>query len=292
MAKPEEAWTIARLIDWTRGHFEKKGMDSPRLDAELLLAHVLGKDRVYLYTHYDQPLTPSERDTFRVLVQRRARYEPVAYILGEREFYGRAFTVNRDVLVPRPETEHLVDAVREWIDAHALATPRIADIGTGSGAIAVSLAAGYPGAHVVASDVSEPALAVAKINAVRHDVASRVELVVGDALAPLEARGPFDVIAGNPPYIPTEDRARLMADVRDHEPAVALFGGPDGLTILRRIISGAPALLASPGLLTLEMGAEQGDDVRRLAEAAGAFSKVRILPDLAGRDRLLVAERT
>ena len=288
MTGKDEVWTIGRILTWTTSHFAEKRIDAPRLDAELLLAAVLEKNRVYLYTHYDQPLTPAERDAYRAFVVRRAKHEPVAYILGEREFYGRPFLVTRDVLIPRPETEHLIDAVREWGEAHAPA--KVADIGTGSGIIAVSLAAQFPAAEVVAVDISEAALAVARQNAERHGVAARVSFVLGDLLGPLAGRGSFDVIAANPPYVAARDRAALMADVRDHEPAVALFGGEDGMTVLTRLCREAPALLARPGLLALEMGAGQWPAVRALLEESGVFARVRAVADLAGHPRVALGE--
>ena len=290
-ASAGEVWTIGRVITWTTSHFAERGIDSPRLDAELLLAAVLGKNRLYLYTHYDQPLTPSERDAYRAFVQRRAKHEPVAYILGEREFYGLAFTVTRDVLVPRPETEHLVDAVREWFDEHPCARPRIVDVGTGSGAIAVALAAQIPAAEITAIDISAAALDVARQNATRHGVQERVRLLAGDLLEPVAGEAPFDVVAANLPYIAESERPDLMPEVRDYEPDLALFAGVDGLALLRRLIAAAPARLASPGLLALEMGAGQWPEVQRALNESSAFTGVRAVADLQGHKRIALAGR-
>jgi release factor glutamine methyltransferase len=287
----EDVWTIGRVLGWTTQHFAEKGIDSPRLDAELLLAAALQKNRLYLYTHYDQPLNEGERATYRALVQRRSRREPVAYILGEREFYGLPLTVTRDVLVPRPETEHLVDAVREWLDAHPREKPRLCDVGTGSGAIAIALAVQTPAAEVVAIDVSEPALAVARGNATRHGVAERVRFVAGDLLAPVAAEAPFDVIVANLPYVPSPERPQLMPEVRDHEPALALFGGIDGLDVVRRLLTAVPERLAPGGLVGLEIGAGQWPTVRALLESSAAFTQVRSVADLAGHARVALAER-
>jgi release factor glutamine methyltransferase len=287
----DDPWTIGRVLGWTTQHFAEKGIDSPRLDAELLLASVLQKNRLYLYTHYDQPLNESERAGYRALVQRRSKREPVAYILGEREFYGLPFTVTRDVLVPRPETEHLVDAVREWLDAHVREKPRLCDVGTGSGAIAIALAVQAPAAEVVAIDVSEAALAIARANATRHGVADRVRFVAGDLLAPVKGEPPFDVIVANLPYVPSPERPQLMPEVRDHEPGLALFGGEDGLDLVRRLIALVPERLAPEGLVALEIGAGQWPKVRDLLEANEAFTHVRSVADLAGHARVALAER-
>jgi release factor glutamine methyltransferase len=284
----EETWTIGRILQWTQGHFAGKGIDSPRLDAELLLCAVLRQSRVHLYTHYDQPLTLAERDAFRELVRRRARREPVAYILGEREFYGRPFWVTRDVLVPRPETEHLVDAVRDWVEAQKLVAPRLADIGTGSGAIAISLAAELASAEVYASDLSAAALEVARRNAERLEVLARVTLAVHDLLD--EAPGPFDVIAANLPYVPEPDRQALEPEVAAFEPGLALFAGAEGLDVIRRLCAQVMAHLRAPGLLALEIGAGQWPAVQTLLQATG-LAKVRAVADLQGHPRVALAER-
>lgn len=287
----EDVWTIARILKTTQDYFAAKGIDSPRLDAEVLLAHVLKVGRVHLYTHHDRPLDTAERDAYRELVRRRAAREPVAYILAEREFYGRAFTVTRDVLVPRPETEHLVDAVLAWARERGLAAPRLADLGTGSGAIAVTLAAELPDAHVVATDLSPAALEVARGNAARLGVGERVELLHGDLLAPLAALSErrFDVIASNPPYVPETDRRDLQPEVRDHEPAMALFAGADGLAVIRRLVAEAGAFLGRPGLLAFEIGAGQAAAVRALCEQHG-WPAVEFAADLQGHPRVALVQ--
>jgi len=285
----QDVWTISRILAWTLGYFADKGLDSPRLDAELLLAHVLGKSRVYLYTHYDQPLSVAEREAYRALVLRRGKYEPVAYILGSREFYGRSFKVTSDVLVPRPETEHLVDAVLEWLAAEKFGAPRLADVGTGSGIIAVSLAAELPTATLDAVDLSEGALVIARENAATHAVAERITFCTGDLAAPLVGRGPYTALAANLPYIPESDRAGLSPDVRLHEPSLALFAGADGLTLVRRLIAAAPALLARPGLVALEIGAGQWPAVQALLAAAGC-ARTWSAADLQGHARVALGE--
>lgn len=284
-----EIWTIQRILDWTQQFFRERELDSPRLDAEVLLAAALGTTRVYLYTHYDKPLSEAERTTYREWVKRRAAREPVAQILGKKEFFSRELEVNRDVMSPRPETEHLVDAVLDWARAHELSAPRILDVGTGSGAIAITLAAEVPEATVVATDVSEAALAVAARNVERYGLGDRVALVCGDLYAGVE--GPFDVIASNPPYIDRATTEQLAPEVRDWEPEVALFADDRGLAVIHRLCAGAPALLESPGLLAFELGFDQGAAVRDLLSASDVWSTVELRQDLQGLDRIACATR-
>jgi len=282
-----DTWTIQRILDWTQQFFRDKELDSPRLDAEVMLAAALGVNRVYLYTHYDKPLSSDERETYRGWVKRRVAREPVAQILGRKEFFSREFTISGEVMAPRPETEHLVDAVLEWVRAHEIRSPRILDVGTGSGAIAVTLAAELPEATVVATDVSEAALVVATRNLERYQLGGRVELVHGDLFAPVE--GTFDVIASNPPYIDSGTRAQLAPEVRDWEPEVALFADDAGLAVIRRLCAGAPAHLAQPGLLAFELGFDQGEAARELLASSGSWTQVELRQDLQGLDRLICA---
>ncbi len=255
---------------------------SPRLDAQLLLGHVLGKPREYLIAHDEQPVSDLDMHTFDKLLTLRAKGMPIAYLLGSRPFYDRTFKVTPHVLVPRPETEHLVEEALAWgKDRHRL---RIVDVGTGSGVIALTLAAHLPQAQVIATDVSHAALVVARENA---EGLANVRFVQADLLAPL--RGPFDIIVGNLPYIATGDIDLL--EVAHFEPHVALDGGPDGLIIIRRMLQQAPSRLAKPGLLLLEIGAEQGAAVEALAKAAFPEASVSILKDLARHDRALRVEQ-
>lgn len=282
-----DVWTIERILKATNDYFAGKGIASPRLDAELLLTHVLSVPRITLYTHYDRPLTETERDTYRALVKRRGAHEPVAYILGAREFYGRSFKVNRDVLIPRPETEHLVDAVIAWLKASQIAAPRIIDVGTGSGAIAVTLAAEIPDAQVIAVDVSSRAITVARDNATALN--TTIDFRESDLLR--DVQGPFDVIVANLPYIGLTERPSLAPDVRDHEPSLALFSGDDGLDAIRRLVVEAPRLVADRALLALEIGASQGAAVQQLLRDAG-FARVAVQADLAGHARVVTGEMT
>lgn len=285
-----ETWTIQRILGWTQRYFVEKGIASPRLDAELLLAATLGKNRVHLYTHFDQPLTTEERDSFREKVKRRAAREPVAYILGQREFYGRPFVVNRDVLIPRPETEHLVDAVCEWVKGQALAAPRIVDLGVGSGAIAITLACELEGAKVMGTDLSEAALAVARTNSAALGTAERVELLQGNLYAPVEGRC-FDVVVSNPPYVAEQAYTGLEPEVRSFEPALALVAAEEGLAVIRSVLAGAWSRLATPGLLACEIGFDQEAAVSAALAAAGAWAAVRVARDLQGHPRVAIAEK-
>jgi release factor glutamine methyltransferase len=255
---------------------------SPRLDAQLLLGHVLGKPREYLIAHNEQPVSDLDLHTFDKLLTLRSKGMPIAYLLGSRPFYDRTFKVTPHVLVPRPETEHLVEAALAWgKDRYPL---RVVDVGTGSGVIALTLAAHLPQASVIATDVSHAALVVARENA---EGLANVQFVQADLLAPL--RGPFDIITGNLPYIATGDIDLL--EVAHFEPHVALDGGPDGLIIIRRVLQQAPSRLAKPGLFLLEIGAEQGAAVEALAKAAFPEASISIMKDLAHHDRALRVEQ-
>lgn len=281
---PDAAWTVRRVLDWTIGYLREHGSESPRLEAEVLLAHARGCKRIQLYTDYDAVLPDDVRARMRELVKRRAATEPVAYLVGHREFFSLEFEVNRDVLIPRPDTETLV------VEALALLKgqerPRVLDLGTGSGCIAVSLAVNHRAAHVTAVDASEAALAVAARNAERHSVADRIEFRHGDLFAPVDPNVPFDLIVSNPPYVPAAEIERLAPDVRDHEPRAALDGGPDGLDVIRHIAGEAAPHLVPRGRLLLECSPEQTTRVAELLAAAG-FAEVVVRQDLAGRGRVV-----
>lgn len=258
--------------------------DTPRLDAEILLAHALGWSRARVLARLQETIPDDALQAFRVLVQRRAASEPVAYLTGRKEFYGLEFFVDRRVLVPRPETETLVAAALEW--ARQRFSPHdtllIADIGTGSGCIAVALAVHLPNAMIYATDLSSDALTVARQNVERHGVADRVVLLCGDLLAPLPQ--PVDLLVSNPPYTVLDD---IDAGVRLHEPHLALDGGSDGLAIYRRLLAAAPQALRPGGALMLEIGATQAEAVTALARRAFPSAAVRVLRDLAGWDRVV-----
>jgi release factor glutamine methyltransferase len=275
-----ETWTVLRLLRWTADFFRQHRIESARLDAEVLLAHVLACKRVDLYLTFDQPVASADRTRFRELVRRRARERvPVAHLTGTREFWSVPLRVTPDVLIPRPDTETLVRACA------ALGARRIADVGTGSGCIAIALARELPDAALLGVDLSRAALAVARHNAEASGVAERIELREGDLLSGIEER--FELIASNPPYVRTRELEKLAPEVQ-HEPRLALDGGPDGLDVLRRLIEQAPARLCRGGHLALEVGGGQAPEVAELARAAGA-SAVEMHRDLAGHERVVVA---
>jgi release factor glutamine methyltransferase len=261
--------------------------DRARQDAETLLLHVLDKGKAWLMAHADETLAADQAAGYTGLLQRRLAGEPIQYITGQQEFYGLPFRVTGDVLIPRPETELLVENVIEWVAD--LAQPRIVDVGTGSGAIAVALAHHLPQAAMTAIDVSAPALAVAEENAARNKVMGRIRFLHGDLLTPVIAES-FDLVVSNPPYVAGADRDSLSVEVRDHEPAAALFAGDDGLAIYRRLIPAAFKVLAPGGLLALEFGYGQSEAITGLLAAAG-FQRVEVFPDLQGIPRVAFAWR-
>jgi release factor glutamine methyltransferase len=278
----EPPWTVRRVLGWTTQHFEKLGIDSPRLTAEVLLAHVLRTSRVRLYTDLDRPLEAAELSAYRGLIARRASGEPTHYLTGTREFYGRPFTVDPRVLLPRPETELLVEAVLQAIPKDG--DVRLLDLCTGSGCVGITLALERPRARVLATELSLAAADVARGNAIALGAGDRFEVRVGDLFAPVESEPPFDAVVANPPYVPRGELSSLPAEVR-REPAQALDGGPDGLDVVRRIAAAAPRWLVPGGLLALEIGDGQGPAVHSLLETAG-YGSVRIERDLARHDRL------
>ena len=283
----EKQWTIGAILTWTRQYFGEKGVDNPRLDAEVLLSHILGKERIYLYVNFDQPLEPAELATFREAVKKRAMRVPVAYITGNREFMGLKFTVTPAVLIPRPDTEILVEAAAARLKN--MARPVILDIGTGSGAIIISLLHLVPEAQGIAVDVSADALAVAKENAQRLGVSDRLEFRQGDLLAPV-ANQRFDAIMSNPPYISEAEMGGLAPEL-SHEPHLALAGGPDGLVFYRRIVAGAGEHLSAGGFVALEVGAQQARQVAELAGPDSGLQMSEIVKDYGGIERVVVLER-
>ena len=278
---PPARWTVLEVIRWTVARFTERALATPRLDAELLVAHALGLPRVQLYVQFDRPLVPDELAAIRALIKRRQGGESVAYLVGKKEFWGLDFTVDARVLVPRPDTETLIEEARERLAGGE--SVRLADVGTGSGAIALTLAKLFPQAAVFASDLSTGALEVARANAERLGLA--VTFAEGDLAAPLAADAPFSLIAANLPYIASSEMATLPPEVKS-EPALALDGGPDGLALVRRLVADAPALLAAGGALVLEIGAGQAGATAELLRAAG-LTDVRTRRDLGGVERVV-----
>jgi len=266
-AEPQKIWTIGSLVKWATDDFRARGIENPRLDAEVLVAHALGIDRTRVIIEAMRPLDPAELALLRDLVKRRRSREPIAYLRGEREFYGRTFHVDSRVLIPRPDTEALVEVALART-THVSLSMRQLDLCTGSGCVAITMARQRPTANVLASDVSPGALAVARENAYRLG-AYNVAFVESDLFANIPATSRFDVITANPPYIATGEIEGLMPDVRDFEPRMALDGGADGLDLVRRIVDGAPAFLDAEGVLAMEIGAGEAAPTRALFEAKG-----------------------
>jgi release factor glutamine methyltransferase len=281
-------------MDWTQSFFAKVGIESARLDTEVLLAHVLKKERIFLYTHFDRPLSGHEREEFREMVKRRAQREPVAYILGEKEFYGRPFLVNEHTLIPRPETEHLIDGILKWekegSDAIRWDGPlKVLDIGTGTGCIGITLAAELGDVEVTAVDISSEALKMAAANAEALGVDSKILFLQGDLLSSVVGQE-FHLIVSNPPYVEEQERDNLSPDVVGFEPGRALFAGDDGMDIIRRLIPGAALQLTSGGLFAMEFGSSQ----RQLVESCvgESWAHYWIEKDLQGHPRALFAKRS
>jgi release factor glutamine methyltransferase len=283
-AQPQ-TWTIDAVLRWATDDFRSRGLERPRLDAEVLLASALAATRTQLVIDAKRPLEPAELGRFRELVKRRRVHEPVAYLLGEREFYGRAFRVDKRVLVPRPDTETLVDVALART-GHCSLSMRALDLCTGSGCVAVTLARQRPTSRVHGADLSADALAVARDNAYRLG-AYNVSFSEGDLFAAVPPDcGPFDVITANPPYIASSEIEELARDIKEFEPRLALDGGADGLAIVRRIVLGAPAHLARGGVLAVEVGAGEAPEVARLFEAGG-FARVTATRDYARIERVV-----
>lgn len=279
MSAAQEKWDVLKILNWTKGYLADKGVENPRLEAEWLLCEALSLDRVGLYLNFDKPLSDSELAAYRSMVARRAKREPLQYILGSQEFMGLEFQVSPAVLIPRHDTEVLVtEALKRGSECRS-----ILDIGTGSGCVAIALAKALPGAGICSVDISGAALAVARDNAQRNKVA--VELVQGSLLEPFAGRR-FDMIVSNPPYIPVADLDTLQQEVRGFEPLSALDGGADGLDFYRRITSDAPKHLNPGGWLLFEVGAGQAPQVLELLSAGGFGSESFVALDAAGIERV------
>lgn len=279
--------TVLEIIKRTTEFFSGKGIESPRLNAELLIGHALGRKRMQLYLEFERPLTEAELETIRPLVRRRAQHEPLQYIVGETEFHGLKLKVDRRALIPRPETELLVEFVA--LVGVALAPTKILDLGTGSGAIALALAQVFPAAAITAVDLSEDALSLARENAAAAGVAARVTFLTSDWFAAVPAEK-FEIIVANPPYLSAEETAQTAPEVRGFEPVAALTAAEDGLSNLARIVREAPRFLAPDGLLALETGIAHHARLLALAAEAG-FARTESRQDLSGRDRYILAFR-
>ncbi len=290
-----QQWTIGRLLQWTTAYLKQHGSLNARLDAEVLLAHACRCERIELYTRFNEQTDPTTRDVFRELVQRRASGTPVAYLVGCREFYSLSFSVTPDLLIPRPETELLVVTLLDLVrrdSAGSDHTLRIADVGTGSGILAVCAARHIPNCQVVATDISEAALKVARQNVTQYGVQQRVQLVLGDLLDELPIECKFDYIISNPPYVRESEFAQLAVDVREHEPYVALVAGPSGTEVIARLIDQAGQRLHPAGWLLMEISPMIQPAVDRLLGDSSQFASWHFHKDLAGLVRVVAAQRT
>lgn len=287
---PSKMWSVVDLLDWTTGYFQQHGIPNPRLDAEVLLGHLLKKSRLQLYLHFEMPVFQEHLTPFRELIKKRIAHTPVSYLTNRKEFMSLDFYVDERVLIPRPETEQLVETILTAETENF----RLLELGTGSGVIAISLAVQHSEWEIVATDISESALAVARKNAEIHACTAQIKFLSGDLFEPVAALcangdAQFDWIVCNPPYIKNTERDALRPDVRDHEPEIALFAGDDGLDVIRRLIAEAPKYLAPTGKLILEIGATQANTVRTLLAAESAYATYKLFNDYAGKERIVLA---
>lgn len=290
-----EVWTVRRILEWTSAFFTRKHVEPARLSAELLLAHVLSVNRVRLYTDYERPMNEVELTAYRALVQRASEQEPIAYLTGRGHFFNLEFDVTRDVLIPRPDTETIVEHVLQLTRLESgLEAPRVLDLCTGSGCLAAAIAHHMKSATVLATDISAAAVAIARRNIEKLGLSGRVTVEMGDLFEPVsrsvDAR-PFDLIVANPPYIPTSRIESLDRSVRDYEPRIALDGGIDGLAVHRRILEGTRDHLASGGRIFLEIQFDQGPAALEMAAHYPRITDVRILKDNAHNDRVVMGRR-
>jgi len=294
MSRPvaqSEPWTVGRLLNATRDFLASKGLEHPQLCAQLLLAHVLDCQRLDLYLRFDRQPDARQIDALRDLVRRSARHEPIAYLIGRKEFFGLDFRVTPDVLIPRPETETLVQAVLDLARTAGTPFQTILDLCTGCGCVAVALAVHLPACRLVATDVCKRTLKVADENLRRHALRDRIVLRQGDLFDALSGdQTGFDAIVANPPYVRSGDLAGLSPSVRNYEPSLALDGGPDGLKVIRRIVNEGMRRLRPGGWVALEVGYDQGPAVRGMLQAAG-FVGVRSVRDGAGYERVVAGSR-
>ena len=289
----DEPWTVLRLLDWTTDFFKRKGSESPRLDAEVLLSHARECERIELYTAFAEEPDGEQRVAFREMVRRRGEGMPVAQLVGYREFYSSRFRVNEATLIPRPETEHLVVEALDCAKQFSVDRPlQVIDVGTGSGAIAISVVQNFDSVEMTAVDVSEAALKIAAWNAQKHEVADRIQFVQSDLLSEVEKPERFDIICSNPPYVSEAEYTELSPTVRDFEPRGALVSGPEGTEVIARLLQQAPDRLHAGGRLIIELSPMIADACQAMAVADPAFGDLRFIKDLDGHRRILSLQRT
>ena len=285
---------ILEIISLTEEYFAKKGVESARVDAEILMGHILQCKRFELYMRHDQPLKAHELDSYRELAKKRASGVPVQHLTGEQDFYALKLQVSEKTLIPRPETEILVESIFNTIAKEKNpANLKVLELGTGTGAISIALANGWPNAEIWAVDLSLDALDVARGNVNYHGLSERIHLLHGDLFEPVENDGlEFDLIVSNPPYIPSAEISTLSTEVKDHEPHLALNGGNDGLDIIRKIVNQSAKYLKNNSWVFLEIGDGQGESTLEILNSAEIFDNSQILPDLSGRERIASAKRS
>jgi len=291
---PMQNWTIQKLLNWVTEYLTGKGIESPRLSAELLLSHTVGLKRIELYTQFDKPVPPEQLEQLRDLVKRAGQNEPIAYLVGRTEFYSLQINVTPDCMVPRPETELLVERAIEFLRTRRTGTQYVCDLCTGSGCIAVAIAENFSDARIIATDICDAALAVAAGNVKKHQLSDRINLLCGDLFDPVISGldvNEFDLIVSNPPYVSTAEYEKLDKNVKDYEPKKALFAGVNGLDIYYRVIEKAGQFLKPDGLLMLEIGYAQGRAVKELLEQTGEFSEIKIEKDFHNNDRIVTAAK-
>jgi release factor glutamine methyltransferase len=289
-----DTWTIQRLLNWITEYLTDKGVDSPRLSAELLLSHVTGLKRIELYTHFDKPVVGQQLEELRALVKRAGLHEPVAYLVGKTEFYSLELNVSSDCMIPRPETELLVQRAIEFLRTR-ISTQYVCDLCTGSGCIAVAIAKNFLDVHIIATDICDAALSVAAKNVEKYQLNERIKLLCGDLFEPIIGQldvEQFDLIVCNPPYVSSSEYEKLEKNVKDYEPKKALFAGENGLDVYNRIIKEADRFLSPGAALMLEIGYAQGPVVRELLEQTGAFAEIKIEKDFHNNDRIVTAMKS
>lgn len=289
-----DKWTIQKLLNWTTEYLTNKGVDSPRLSSELLISYVVGFKRIELYTQFNKQVPQDQLDKLHDLVKRAGLHEPVAYLTGKTEFYSLEFDITADCMIPRPETELLVQRSIEFLRTRS-GIQYVCDLCTGSGCIAVAIAKNFPDARVTATDISAAALAVAARNVEKHKIQEKVRLLCGDLFEPIIQQldvGQFDLIVCNPPYVSTAEYEKLDKNVKDYEPEFALLAGEDGLDVYQRIIEKVDEFLRPGAALMLEIGYAQGPAVRELLGRIGALTEIKIEKDFHNNDRIVTTRKT
>ena len=284
-------WTIQKLLNWVTEYLTGKGVESPRLSAELLLSHITGLRRIELYTQFNKLVDKQQLDKLHDLVERAGKHEPVAYLVGKTEFYSMELNVAPDCMIPRPETELLVQRAIEFLRTRE-GIQHVCDLCTGSGCIAVGIAKNFPNARIIATDICDAALSVAAANIEKYQLKDRIELLAGDLFEPVIPQldvGRFDLIVSNPPYVSSDEYEKLEKNVKDYEPRLALYAGVDGLDIYRRIIEKADDYLKPDAALMLEIGYAQGPAIKELLEQADVFTEITVEKDFHDNDRVVTA---